>query len=613
MAPAWESPAFDMKAILAVILALLPLGATQAALKINVVYPRKNQVIALVDSTFIFGSVKAGSRLYIDGQKIEVHKGGGWLAFANVSPGPYAFHLLAVNGPDTIELDWPIVVGSPEAAMPVSKYEPRSPLPAEKAMYFVGDEFEFSFEAPPGGQAWFIIDQRKPTLMYQSLLPRRKGPGSVFESTRATTADSSNDNSVYVGYHRFTAADTGVHTICYRYRNRAESAIENPVLHESCLDSLITVLPEYPPVSGLLVGQNHIIRTAPGAGYKLLYQPPGIPVSITGMRDRFYQIALADGITGYVNVDSVKILPPGTFVPEGVVSYITVDSIPGGTRVSADIGVMAPFEIEESLSPARLDISLYGVTSAVDWVRYNFKSPLLEVLKWSQDQDHVFKMSLELGEGQLWGFKAFYLENKFVLEIKERPKKKSWLAGRLNGLKIALDPGHSQDPGAVGPTGLREKDANLWIAHELRKMLESKGAEVLMTRYGHEHVALYDRPLKADQWGADLLISIHNNAHPDGVNPFYNDGTSVYYYHPHSEPLARAIHGHLLKRTGLLDHGLYYGNLVLTRYSAVPSVLVECTFMMIPEQEALLKTNKFQRKCAQAILEGIEDFLKGGE
>jgi N-acetylmuramoyl-L-alanine amidase len=42
----------------------------------------------------------------------------------------------------------------------------------------------------------------------------------------------------------------------------------------------------------------------------------------------------------------------------------------------------------------------------------------------------------------------------------------------------------------------------------------------------------------------------------------------------------------------------------------MPAVLVECAFMMIPEQEAMLRTDKFQRKCAAAILKGIKDYLR---
>ena len=123
-------------------------------------------------------------------------------------------------------------------------------------------------------------------------------------------------------------------------------------------------------------------------------------------------------------------------------------------------------------------------------------------------------------------------------------------------------------------------------------------------------VALYERPIIANANEADLFLSIHNNALPDGVNPFENNGSSTYYYHPHSINLARNIQKELIKATGLGDYGLYHGNLAVNRPTQYPAVLIETAFMIIPEQEALLKTDKFRKKVAKAIAKGVEQFLK---
>ena len=108
-------------------------------------------------------------------------------------------------------------------------------------------------------------------------------------------------------------------------------------------------------------------------------------------------------------------------------------------------------------------------------------------------------------------------------------------------MKIVIDPGHSSDPGSIGPTGLTEAVANLNISRELAQILRDKGAEVVMVREGNEHVDIYDRPKLAVNENCDMYISVHNNALPDGINPYLNNGTSTYYYHLHSKPLAEAI------------------------------------------------------------------------
>jgi len=180
----------------------------------------------------------------------------------------------------------------------------------------------------------------------------------------------------------------------------------------------------------------------------------------------------------------------------------------------------------------------------------------------------------------------------------------------LAGLLIAVDAGHPPG-GGTGPTGLTEADANLPVARALESMLTSAGARVLMLRTDAFPVDLGSRPRLATQMNADLLVSLHNNAFPDGVNPFQNNGTSVYYYQPHSLDLAKAVQSELLAELRLRDIGIGRADLALARPTWMPSVLSETMFMMIPQQEAALRDPDVQRRIAAAHLRAIEKFLRG--
>jgi N-acetylmuramoyl-L-alanine amidase len=286
--------------------------------------------------------------------------------------------------------------------------------------------------------------------------------------------------------------------------------------------------------------------------------------------------------------------------------------VEGKTRVelllSAGSGAL-PFRVEQQSEPSALFLTVYGLTSNTDWIKYDSNDNLIKEIKWDQPKEQVYLLKIFLNQRQQWGYDVFYEGNNLVLEIKPSPV----LERKFKGLKICLDPGHSPEPGAVGPTGLAEKEVNLKIARNLKKMLEESGAEVIMTRWGDDSVALYDRPRIAIQENCDILISIHNNALPDGVNPFYNNGTATYYYHPQSLALARSIQSELLKTLKLPDYGTYYGNLALTRPYQLLAVLVECAFMMIPEQEELLGTEKVQKQCAEAVYQGILNFIENAK
>jgi N-acetylmuramoyl-L-alanine amidase len=207
----------------------------------------------------------------------------------------------------------------------------------------------------------------------------------------------------------------------------------------------------------------------------------------------------------------------------------------------------------------------------------------------------------------VWGYRARWIRNDLLLEIRRPPR---IVANKpLRGRAIAIDPGHPP-LGSTGPTGLREAEANLAVALQLRDMLQAAGARVQMTRTTDSAVDLWPRVALAERSGAELLVSIHNNALPDGINPFTNNGTSVFYNQPRSVPLASAVQRALVARLGLPDLGISRADLAVVRATWMPSVLVEGMFIIMPEQEAALRSPAGTRQYARGVFEGIRDFLQ---
>src|SRR5690606_22760350 len=180
----------------------------------------------------------------------------------------------------------------------------------------------------------------------------------------------------------------------------------------------------------------------------------------------------------------------------------------------------------------------------------------------------------------------------------------------LRGMYIAVDAGHPPG-GAIGPTRLTEAEATLGVSRRLARLLEARGARVLELRTDDTPVPLGDRPLRATEAGVDLLVSVHFDAFGDGVNPFENHGTHVFYNQSQSIDLARAVQRELLNELRLRDLGISRRDLALVRPTWMPSILTESAFMMIPQNEAALRDPAVLQRIAEAHMRGIEGFLRG--
>jgi N-acetylmuramoyl-L-alanine amidase len=176
-----------------------------------------------------------------------------------------------------------------------------------------------------------------------------------------------------------------------------------------------------------------------------------------------------------------------------------------------------------------------------------------------------------------------------------------------SGHVVAIDPGHGgTDPGAIGVTGLVEKDVVLDVSLRLRAFLERQGVRVVMTRETDVFVDLGARVPIALREGATVFVSIHANASVRSVIR----GVETYYLKPEGMRLATLIQEELGRSLGLPDRGIRTANFKVLRDSPIPAVLVEIGYLTNPMDEALLRTPGFRDTVAQAIGRGILRFLR---
>ena len=212
--------------------------------------------------------------------------------------------------------------------------------------------------------------------------------------------------------------------------------------------------------------------------------------------------------------------------------------------------------------------------------------------------------------GKLFGYKSYYTDdNRLIIEVKKFPDINK--STPLKGLKIAIDAGHGgTELGAIGCLNDNEKDVNLEISKILKEKLKTNGANVIMTREDDSFVGLNDRVEIANKNNAQIFISIHNNALPDSAAHLKSTGSETYYFYTQSKELAKDVVESLAKETGFKNNGAKAQSFAVVRNTNCPAILVEVGYIINPEDNAKLIDKNYQNKIAEAILHGLENYLK---
>jgi N-acetylmuramoyl-L-alanine amidase len=596
--------------------ALPPVPPRDGPLRIDVAYPAEGAALTTADSNFIFGTVGTGrATLTINGAPVEVAPNGAFLGFVPV-PWDGLYRLRATAGGETAEAERrvraPATATASGSGILSETLTPRGVMTA-----YPGERVTVRFRGRPGGRAQIrlpdgstypmvetqVLERAEGFMQDQAVTPRTvseyagtfpvtaplRVPGDTVRPTLVAGQDAAGVAVVELFFDDQPAATQP---------GRAAVPLTVAVMREG--DTRVAVTSANRP-GGMAIG-----TAVPGSGtpYHWFF-PNGTRLTVTGEREGAYRVRLTSDLSVWVAAGDVRLMPEGAPPAAGTVGTVRVDPEPDYVDVRLVTSDRLPFEVRAG--ERSMEIRVYGAESRANWLHYGTEDPLVRRVEWQQERDDLFVVRMELAE-PVWGYRAFWDERgSLVVRVRRPPRIDG--ARPMQGLRIAVDAGHPPG-GAMGPTGLQEAEANLAVSKQLVRMLREAGAEVLETRPDTQPVDLGVRPQRAAEWDAHLLVSVHNNAFPDGVNPWENNGTSTFYNQPQSLGLARHMQRELLRELELRDLGIARADLALVRPTWMPSVLTETMFLMVPQQEAALRNPSVHERIARAHFRAIEAFLR---
>ena len=339
-------------------------------------------------------------------------------------------------------------------------------------------------------------------------------------------------------------------------------------------------------------------------------------------------------------------------------AYVSGDSV----RVVLEASEKVPFRVLQE--EGRVTVSIARDLVDVGFQQERLTGGIVDLVRFVGGKENLFAMSLGKRFQQL---KAFEQDGppRLVLEFQASTATASKggapaaaaapappRAPEESSLRtVVIDPGHGgAEVGAKGPGGTLEKDVTLGIARKLRASLTSNlGLQVFLTRDGDVEVSLDERTAIANNYKADLFVSIHANAsRSHGAS-----GSEVYFlayqatddesrrlaqeeggvppvdpstapagsdlalilwdmaqaeHLEESSSLASRLQEELAVATGHETRGVKQAPFRVLVGAAMPAVLVEVAFISHPEEEKLLGSDEYQLKVVAALTRGIRKY-----
>ena len=342
-------------------------------------------------------------------------------------------------------------------------------------------------------------------------------------------------------------------------------------------------------------------------------------------------------------------------------------SHPDKTRVVIDLSEKTEFRADKLINPDRIFIDIMGSIAKLEDTSKQIKidDGLIKTVRAAQFNEEITRVVFDLYQQAKYELFSLIEPDRVVIDIFKsgeeaaisetlpaKPGEKLTPGPEITGKRVVIiDPGHGgKDPGAIGPTGLKEKEVTLGIALYLEKLLKKADIPTYLTRSKDEFVYLEDRTNFANQKNGFVFISLHANsvlnhrptaagietfllsskyigasardvadrenrasrAHPDVDTDLaliiadLEESANIKY----SFDFADIIQIKLVEYLKLENRGIKQAPFVVLKGANMAAVVVEVGFISNPKEEKLLKTNKFRENAAQGLFEAIKYYIE---
>lgn len=338
------------------------------------------------------------------------------------------------------------------------------------------------------------------------------------------------------------------------------------------------------------------------------------------------------------------------------------------TRIVIDLSEKTEFKANKLTNPDKIFIDIIGSILKLEdtFKEIEINDGILKTVRTAQFNEEITRVVFDLYQEVKYNIFSLTNPDRVVIDIfrpekkseplletlPPKPEEKPVPEPKATGKRVVIiDPGHGgSDPGAIGPTGLKESEVTLKVARNLEELLKKAGIPTYLTRYKDDFISLEDRTNFANQKNGIVFVSIHANstlnnrptaigtetfvlsskyigasakdvadrenrasrAHPEvdtdlaSIIGDLEESANIKY----SLDFAHIVQKELVKYLKLENRGVKQAPFVVLKGVNMAAVIVEIAFISNPQEEKLLKNNEFSQKTAQALFDAIIYYIK---